>query len=51
MSKSVYAVSLNRLYTASDTDLVACAAAGHEDGFEELVRRYQWPIVSYSYRC
>lgn len=33
-----------------DSDLVASAVAGHEGGFEELVRRYQRPISAYVYR-
>src|SRR5882724_3227586 len=35
---------------AVDCDLVASAVAGHEGGFEELVRRYQRPISAYVYR-
>jgi RNA polymerase sigma-70 factor (ECF subfamily) len=35
---------------AADTELVVRAIAGREDGFEELVRRYQRPIVAYVYR-
>ena len=35
---------------AADSDLVVRAMAGREDGFEELVRRYQRPIVAYVYR-
>src|SRR5215208_56067 len=35
---------------AADTELVVRALAGREDGFEELVRRYQRPIVAYVYR-
>jgi RNA polymerase sigma-70 factor (ECF subfamily) len=35
---------------AADTELVLRALAGREDGFEELVRRYQRPIVAYVYR-
>jgi RNA polymerase sigma-70 factor (ECF subfamily) len=35
---------------AVDSDLVASAVAGHEGGFEELVRRYQRPISAYVYR-
>lgn len=35
---------------AVDRELVASAAAGHEGGFEELVRRYQRPISAYVYR-
>jgi RNA polymerase sigma-70 factor, ECF subfamily len=35
---------------AADAELVLRALAGREDGFEELVRRYQRPIVAYVYR-
>jgi RNA polymerase sigma-70 factor, ECF subfamily len=34
----------------SDVELVSTAISGREDSFEELVRRYQRPIVSYVYR-
>lgn len=34
----------------NDIDLVARAIAGREDGFEELVRRYQRPITGYVFR-
>jgi RNA polymerase sigma-70 factor (ECF subfamily) len=34
----------------ADGELVARAIAGREEGFEELVRRYQRPIVAYVYR-
>src|SRR6266404_5541000 len=48
MSASRFAsASLN---LAVDCDLVASAVAGHEGGFEELVRRYQRPISAYVYR-
>src|SRR3712207_9488034 len=33
-----------------DCELVTRALAGREDGFEELVRRYQRPIAAYVYR-
>ncbi|GAC1406088.1 MAG: sigma-70 family RNA polymerase sigma factor [Pyrinomonadaceae bacterium] len=33
-----------------DGELVVRALAGREDGFEELVRRYQRPMVAYIYR-
>jgi RNA polymerase sigma-70 factor (ECF subfamily) len=36
--------------SAADAELVLRALAGREDGFEELVRRYQRPIVAYVYR-
>jgi RNA polymerase sigma-70 factor (ECF subfamily) len=35
---------------AADCDLVTRAVGGREDGFEELVRRYQRPISTYVYR-
>jgi RNA polymerase sigma-70 factor (ECF subfamily) len=35
---------------AADAELVVRALSGREDGFEELVRRYQRPIVAYVYR-
>src|ERR671921_71792 len=44
-----HAVSPNSAAPA-DTELVVRALAGREDGFEELVRRYQRPIVAYVYR-
>ncbi len=34
----------------SDIDLIARALGGREDGFEELVRRYQRPITGYVFR-
>ena len=46
-SASTIALSLN---TITDSDLVVRAIAGREDGFEELVRRYQRPIAAYVYR-
>src|SRR3982751_25760 len=39
-----------RLSAVADCDLVTRPVAGREDGFEELVRRYQRPIASYIYR-
>ncbi len=44
-----HAVSPNATLLA-DAELVVRALAGREDGFEELVRRYQRPIVAYVYR-
>src|ERR671914_330278 len=40
----------NSALSAADAELVVRAMAGREDGFEELVRRYQRPIVAYVYR-
>ncbi len=47
MSVNAIPLSLN---VVADRDLVARAVAGREDGFEELVRRYQRPIAAYVYR-
>ena len=47
---SAQAVSLENFASCPDSDLVVRAIAGREDGFEELVRRYQRPIVAYVYR-
>jgi RNA polymerase sigma-70 factor (ECF subfamily) len=38
------------LNVITDGDLVVRAIHGREDGFEELVRRYQRPIAAYVYR-
>ncbi len=42
--------TLNRVAALADGDLVRRAIRGRDDGFEELVRRDQRPIVSYVYR-
>lgn len=34
----------------ADAELIAASLAGSENGFEELVRRYQRPITAYVYR-
>lgn len=44
------AISLAKLGTLADGELVSAAVAGREASFEELVRRYQRPIASYVYR-
>src|SRR5918997_5139911 len=49
MSMNANAIPLN-FNALADCDLVAQAVAGREDGFEELVRRYQRPIAAYVYR-
>ena len=41
---------LQNFRQVSDADLVSSAITGGEASFEELVRRYQRPIVSYVYR-
>ena len=40
----------NVFASVGDAELVVRALRGRDDGFEELVRRYQRPIVSYVYR-
>ncbi len=45
-----HAASLKKAAVVADGELVARAIAGREEGFEELVRRYQRPIVAYVYR-
>jgi RNA polymerase sigma-70 factor, ECF subfamily len=47
---SAETVSLKQLVGVADRDLIARAIAGREEYFEELVRRYQRPIVAYVYR-
>jgi RNA polymerase sigma-70 factor (ECF subfamily) len=48
MNISVLSIENSRDLT--DGELLAKAIAGREDGFEEIVRRYQRPITSYIYR-
>ncbi len=50
MTMSASHALLSSLSVAADCDLVTRAASGREDGFEELVRRYQRPISAYVYR-
>jgi RNA polymerase sigma-70 factor (ECF subfamily) len=47
---STLVLGIDKLEIASDVDLVAAAIDGREDSFEELVRRYQRPIISYVFR-
>ena len=47
---TAHAASLRKVVAVADGELVARAIAGREEGFEELVRRYQRPIVAYVYR-
>ena len=47
---TAHAASLRKAPGVADGELVARAIAGREEGFEELVRRYQRPIVAYVYR-
>lgn len=44
------AIALKSSAAVTDVELIAKAIAGREDGFEELVRRYQRPITSYVFR-
>ncbi|HEX8652798.1 MAG TPA: sigma-70 family RNA polymerase sigma factor [Pyrinomonadaceae bacterium] len=49
MKTSAQAIPID-FHALADCDLVARAVAGREDGFEQLVRRYQRPIAAYVYR-
>jgi len=44
------AMTLDKIQELEDRELIAISIRGSEDTFEELVRRYQRPIVSYIYR-
>ena len=44
------AFALTNIKTLTDVELIEKAICGREDGFEELVRRYQRPITGYVYR-
>jgi RNA polymerase sigma-70 factor (ECF subfamily) len=44
------AFALSNIKTLTDVELIEKAIRGREDGFEELVRRYQRPITGYVYR-
>jgi RNA polymerase sigma-70 factor, ECF subfamily len=44
------AIALNNIQSLTDVELIAKAINGREDGFEELVRRYQRPITNYVFR-
>jgi RNA polymerase sigma-70 factor (ECF subfamily) len=44
------AALLTNVREFSDAELVSTAISGGEASFEELVRRYQRPIVSYVFR-
>jgi RNA polymerase sigma-70 factor (ECF subfamily) len=50
MSVNVPAIPSRTLSAVADGELVISAVAGREEGFEELVRRYQRPISAYVYR-
>jgi RNA polymerase sigma-70 factor, ECF subfamily len=44
------AISMQNIVKLSDAELISTAISGREDSFEEIVRRYQRPIVGYIYR-
>ncbi|MGI8544780.1 MAG: RNA polymerase sigma factor, partial [Aridibacter sp.] len=45
------AIALNNIQSLTDAELITKSISGRgEDSFEELVSRYQRPIVSYVYR-
>jgi RNA polymerase sigma-70 factor, ECF subfamily len=44
------AIALEKIRNLTDGELIVNAISGREDGFEELVRRYQRPITNYVYR-
>lgn len=45
-----HAFALENIKKLTDGELIQTAIRGREDGFEELVRRYQRPITGYVYR-
>jgi RNA polymerase sigma-70 factor, ECF subfamily len=47
---AIQTVVLENIKSLTDVELIAKAIRRHEDGFEELVRRYQRPITGYVYR-
>jgi RNA polymerase sigma-70 factor (ECF subfamily) len=47
---AIQTLAMENIKTLSDIELIAKAIGGREDGFEELVRRYQRPIIGYVYR-
>jgi len=44
------AIAINTIQDLTDSELIIRSISGREDSFEELVSRYQRPIVSYVYR-
>jgi len=43
-------LTIEKLRTLTDGDLIVAAVEGRSDSFEELVRRYQRPITGYVFR-
>lgn len=50
MQSSIQTLSLNKIASLTDSELVSSAITGRDDSFEEIVRRYQRPIAAYVYR-
>jgi RNA polymerase sigma-70 factor (ECF subfamily) len=44
------AIQINNIKELTDAELITRSISGREESFEELVTRYQRPIVSYVYR-
>ncbi|MEO8648227.1 MAG: sigma-70 family RNA polymerase sigma factor [Acidobacteriota bacterium] len=47
---STQTVPIHNIKELTDVELIADSIGGREDGFEELVRRYQRPIIGYVFR-
>ena len=47
---SVQALTIENIGTLTDAELIHTSIGGREDSFEELVKRYQRPIVGYVFR-
>ncbi len=47
---SALSPTIQKFAGIADCELVTRAIAGRDESFEELVRRYQRPLVSYVYR-
>jgi len=47
---SSHAIAFEQVRGLTDGELIVSAIGGRADGFEELVRRYQRPIISYVFR-
>jgi RNA polymerase sigma-70 factor (ECF subfamily) len=47
---SVTSLTIDQIASLSDAELIHVSISGREESFEELVRRYQRPIVGYVFR-
>ena len=47
---TIESLTIENIRTLTDGDLIVSAISGSESGFEEIVRRYQRPIIGYVYR-